>query len=77
MTHNFQTYHECYRHCRYERGLPRSLALKVSQQEFPELYARYFAAQNRGEAWTREALDFSPEKNQRRALILANGGKLI
>ncbi len=76
MNHNFKTYHEAYRHCRHVRGLSRSLALRTSQTEFPELYATYFRAQNAGEKWTREPLDLNEEKKHRFASIIANGGKL-
>ena len=76
MNHNFKTYIEAYRHCRFERGLPRSLALRQSQTEFPDLYRTYFEAQNRNEIWTRECLDMTPEKHQRRLSIIAAGGRL-
>jgi hypothetical protein len=76
MKNSFKNYIEAYRHCRYERGLSRSLALRQSQVEFPDLYRVYFEAQNRGETWTREALDMTPEKKARNMSIIANGGRL-
>ena len=76
MSHNFKTYYDCYRHCRHERGLTRSLALRQSQTEWPELYRKYFEAQNRGEKWTLERLDLDPEKDARRLAIIERGGKL-
>ncbi len=75
MNERPKNYIEAYRLCR-ARGLTRSLALRQSQREFSALYREYFEAQNRGEKWTRECLDMTPEKHEKRLSIIANGGRL-
>ncbi len=74
--HTFKTFHEACRHSLSEitgSATPKSDAMKLAAEKYPELYKAYEMGQRNGESWTREALFSTPEKKQRNLSIIASG----
>jgi hypothetical protein len=83
-----KTYHEACRHVLAETSnsksaTPKTDAMKLAAQRYPELYKAYCRGQrllSNGDSdgqWTTEAIFMTPEKHARRLAIKANNGRLF